>query len=84
MGLIGYYKRFIKDYEKTGQPLTDLLRKDNFFFFFFVWSKEAKDAFKNLKRTMCMTPVLAVHTFQMKFSIKFDAADGGIGAVLSQ
>ena len=34
LGLIGYYKRFIKDYEKTGQPLTDLLRKDNFFFFF--------------------------------------------------
>ena len=30
LGLTGYHRRFIKDYEKVSQPIFVLLKKDNF------------------------------------------------------
>ena len=79
MRLTNYYRRFIKDYGKISQPLTNLLKKDNF-----VWSKEAKNAFNHLKVAMCKAPTLAMPNFQMEFIIEYDAPGRIIGAVLSQ
>ncbi|WKA03429.1 hypothetical protein VitviT2T_021537 [Vitis vinifera] len=79
LGLVGYYRRFIKDYGKISQPLTDLLKKNSFF-----WNKEAEDAFNNLKTTMCRALVLVMPNFQKEFKIECDAAGGGIGVVLLQ
>ena len=79
MGLTSYYKKFIKDYGKFSQSLINLLKKDNF-----VWSKEAKNAFNHLKVAMCKALTLVIPNFQMEFRIEYDAAGGGIGAILSQ
>jgi hypothetical protein len=39
MGLVVYYRRFIKEFSKIGNPITSLQMKGNKF----VWSLECKD-----------------------------------------
>lgn len=79
LGLTGYYRRFIKDYGKICQPLTRLLKKDNF-----TWGSATTDAFNKLKEVMTTPPVLALPNFSLPFIIETDASRVGIGVVLMQ
>jgi hypothetical protein len=42
MGLVGYYRRFIKGFSKIGHPITSLQRKG----MKFVWSTECEANFQ--------------------------------------
>lgn len=80
LGLLDYYRKFVKHYGLISKPLTNLIRKSTVF----VWSAKAKTSFQALKQTLITAYVLALPDFSKPFHVETDACVGGIGAVLSQ
>jgi hypothetical protein len=80
VGLAGYYKKFMKHFVMISKPLTELLKKDQLF----VWINDQELAFQTLKSALVQAHVLTLPDFQKQFSIKTDAYDLGVGAVLMQ
>ena len=71
--------KFFHHYGKIANPLINLLNKNAFH-----WTTEVEQAFINLKRAMCTTPVLVVPDFNKIFVVESDALGTGIGIVLTQ
>ncbi|XP_015958895.1 uncharacterized mitochondrial protein AtMg00860-like [Arachis duranensis] len=74
--LMGYYRKFVANYAQIAHPLTELLKKNNFY-----WGEEADRAFEQLKAAMIHTLVLALSDFSMPFTVEVDASHKGIVVV---
>ena len=79
LGLIGYYRKFVKNYGRITTPLTTLLKKDAF-----SWTPEATKAFKHLREAMCQASVVATPNLTKTFIVECDALVNGIDVVLMQ
>jgi len=79
LGLAGYYRKFIRDFEIIAAPLTRLLRRDAF-----AWDEDAETEFRALKGALTTVPVLQMPDFDKGFVVDSDASGAGFGAVLHQ
>jgi len=80
LGLVGYYRKFIKDFSKIAKPLTKLLQKS----VTFDWTNEQQHSFELLKNKLISQPILAYPDWNKPFILTTDASNEAIGAILSQ
>jgi hypothetical protein len=80
LGLIGYYRRFVKDFSKIAKPLTNFLKKDKPY----TWTNVCQDAFEQFRNILVSKPLLQYPDFAQPFNITTDASNIAIGAILSQ
>ena len=80
LGVINYYRRFIKDLASIASPLYSLLTKGTVF----KWEQSHSNAVKQLKEALITAPILRFPAFNKPFFIYTDASLTGLGAVLMQ
>lgn len=79
LGLTGYYKKFIQDYDVVARPLTQLLKREAF-----LWTQDADVGFFALKNALTTGPTLQLPDFGKAIVINCDAFGSDFGAVLHQ
>lgn len=80
VGLVGYYRKFIKNFSEVARPIYELLKKGQPF----QWKRDQQEAFEILKKRLMTAPILAYPNFKQTFILATDASYNGYGATLSQ
>ncbi|XP_068233339.1 uncharacterized protein [Palaemon carinicauda] len=80
LGMVSYYRRFVKNFSDIAHPLTNLLKKD----VKFIWDEQCQESFDKLKASLMTFPLLRSPDFSLPFCLATDASDVGLGAVLLQ
>ncbi|CAI6367254.1 unnamed protein product [Macrosiphum euphorbiae] len=80
LGLVTYYAKFIKNAAQVLTPLYNLLREN----VKWSWSRDASQAFNDIKRILSSKPVLDHYNPNIPIKLSVDASSFAIGAVLSQ
>lgn len=80
LGILGYYRKFIRDFAKIAKPLTNCLRKGETI----THSKEFVAAFERCKQILSGSDILQYPDLSKPFLLTTDASNFAIGAVLSQ
>ena len=80
LGLLGYYRKFIKNFAKLTKPLTKCLKKNAKI----IHDSEFVECFQLCKKLLTDEPILQYPDFDKPFNITTDASNVAIGAVLSQ
>ena len=80
LGLVGYYRRFVKGFSIIAYPLTKLLRIG----VKFEWDDKYQSSFDQLKKILVEAPVLTQLTPGKEYTMYSDASRNGLGCVLMQ
>ena len=80
LGLVGYYRRFVKKFSDKAAPLNALMRKEQTW----KWTEDCQKAFETLKGEIAARPVSAYPDFSKPFRLYTDASNIGLGAILAQ
>jgi transposase InsO family protein len=80
LGLMGYYRTFIKDFTVLAAPLRELEVESQTF----PWTSKEQEAFDKLKGALSEAVLKAHPDFNAPFIIHSDASDQGLGCALHQ
>lgn len=80
LGILRYYRKFIRDFAKIAKPLTNALRKG----VGVSHSKDFVDAFEKCKGILSGINILQYPDLSKQFILTTDASNFAVGAVLSQ
>jgi len=80
LGMVGYFRTFIKDFSTKAAPLYHLLKEDGNF----NWTPACDKAISVLKHALTTAPILAFPDFDKPFYLTTDASGYAIGAWLTQ
>ena len=76
-----FYRRFIKEYFKVAQDMTDLMKKISGLF---VWTSEADNCFYVMKQLFIKVSVLKQFDLKLSIFVKTDASKFAVFSILSQ
>lgn len=80
IGLVSFFRRFVRGFAEIARPLTKLLKKD----VTWAWGDEQEAAFVKLKTALTSRPVLSLYDPKLETQIHTDASKHGVGAILLQ
>ncbi|RKK72672.1 hypothetical protein BFJ68_g18271, partial [Fusarium oxysporum] len=80
LGFANYYRRFIKDFSKIANPLTELTKKERKF----IWLPETQDAFDQLRQAILSEPVLVMFDPNKEIELETDSSDFALGGQIGQ
>ncbi|VEN49603.1 unnamed protein product, partial [Callosobruchus maculatus] len=80
LGLVGYFRKFIKDFARKTAPLTKLLKKN----VKWEWSETHLEIFNSLKNQICSKPILAIFNPKLPIVVYTDASRDGLAGILTQ
>ena len=83
LGLVGFFRRFIPQFARVAEPLTNLTKK-NQPNKITEWTPELDRSFEELKSALTKEPILKLPDLNRKFILQTDASDKAIGAILMQ
>lgn len=78
LGMTGYYQSFIENFSRIPKPLTTLTQKETKF----IWGDKQEAAFQNLKKMLCIAPILSLPVGNDDFVVCCDASHQVVGFVL--
>ena len=70
LGLVGYYRRFVKGFSKLATPMTRLTQKN----VKFEWSEKYEKNFQELKNRLVSASILALPISGKEFIVYSDAS----------
>ena len=80
LGLVGFYKKFIKNYGDKCAPLTKLLRKN----VRFIFLEECLNTWQDLRNILISDPILTMPDYELTFYLTCDSSSESIASILSQ
>ena len=80
LGLVGYYRKFIKNFAKIAKPLTLLTRQQ----VKFEQTPAHHEAFPKLKDSIIQAPILQYPNLNKRYIVYTDTSDDACGAQLTQ